>query len=194
MRNRWKILLSVLLYIVILAGVLRFDLLKLLSLQVFLQLVVGIVILTIPYIRRKSGWREFILILGSKALEAGYIQAFLLLFARMSSEKGYDNLLSDIALCFRPVLYGFVIHMLFVEQRGNEGQEESVHVRTPNYEHFLELGLTKREAQIAVLICKGFSNREIAEEFVISEATVKKHISNIFEKLEIEKREELKNL
>lgn len=194
MRNRWKILLSVLLYIVILACVLRFDILQLLSLQVFLQLMVGIVILTIPFMRRKISWRELTIIMGSKALEAGYIQAFLLLFARMFSEEGYDNLLSDIALCFRPVLYGFVIQMLFAEEKGNAEQKEAIQVLTPNYEHFLELGLTKREAQIAVLICKGFSNREIAEEFVISEATVKKHISNIFEKLGIEKREELKKL
>lgn len=65
---------------------------------------------------------------------------------------------------------------------------------TNSYEHFLEIGLTKREAEIAILISKGLSNREIAEEFVISEATVKKHVSNIFEKTGIEKREQLKNI
>ena len=39
--------------------------------------------------------------------------------------------------------------------------------------------------------CRRCSNREIAEELVISEMTVKKYVSNIFEKTGIRRREEL---
>lgn len=59
---------------------------------------------------------------------------------------------------------------------------------------FQRLGLTKRETEIATLISLGYSNREIAEELIISETTVKKHVSNIFEKTGIERRDELKNI
>ncbi len=59
------------------------------------------------------------------------------------------------------------------------------------YQHFRELGLTKREAEVAVQVCKGLGNKEIAMELSISETTVKKHLSNIFEKLGVGKREEL---
>ena len=52
--------------------------------------------------------------------------------------------------------------------------------------------LTRREREIAELAARGFSNREIAEELCITETTVKKHLSNIFEKLEINSRERLK--
>ncbi|MBO5055344.1 MAG: response regulator transcription factor [Lachnospiraceae bacterium] len=52
--------------------------------------------------------------------------------------------------------------------------------------------LTKRERQIAELIKRGLTNREIGEELFISETTVKKHVSNIFEKLGIGSRRDLK--
>lgn len=51
--------------------------------------------------------------------------------------------------------------------------------------------LTKRELQVVRLVTKGFSNHEIAEELVISEKTVKTHISNILGKLHLEDRTQL---
>ncbi|RAZ24636.1 hypothetical protein DK853_50395, partial [Klebsiella oxytoca] len=42
--------------------------------------------------------------------------------------------------------------------------------------------LTRRETEITQLILQGKTNAEIAEELFISETTVKKHVSNIFEK------------
>lgn len=59
------------------------------------------------------------------------------------------------------------------------------------YESYRKLGLTNREAEIAIQICKGLSNAEIAAELCISETTVKKHISNIFDKLGINRREQI---
>jgi DNA-binding NarL/FixJ family response regulator len=44
-------------------------------------------------------------------------------------------------------------------------------------------GLTARERDVVTLIARGYDNRRIAEELVISEATVKTHINNIFSKL-----------
>ncbi len=52
--------------------------------------------------------------------------------------------------------------------------------------------LTRQEKLIAELIRLGRTNREIGEELSISEATVKKHISNIFEKTGISSRKELR--
>ena len=120
----------------------------------------------------------------------------MILFQRLAEGNGYENLLADIAMAFRPVLYGFCFFLLLKEQEEAviKQDEQNKSCQTVSYEHFLEIGLTKREAEIAILISKGLSNREIAEEFVISETTVKKHVSNIFEKTGIEKREQIKNL
>jgi ATP/maltotriose-dependent transcriptional regulator MalT len=48
--------------------------------------------------------------------------------------------------------------------------------------------LTPREVQVLQLIGKGASNREIAQTLIVSTGTVKKHLNNIFAKLEAQNR------
>lgn len=42
--------------------------------------------------------------------------------------------------------------------------------------------LTRREAEIGLLVLNGYSNMQIAETLYIAETTVKKHLSHIYEK------------
>lgn len=51
-----------------------------------------------------------------------------------------------------------------------------------------ENGLTEREQEVLQLIADGRNNREIAEKLVISEKTVKSHVSNILSKLHLDDR------
>jgi NarL family two-component system response regulator LiaR len=51
--------------------------------------------------------------------------------------------------------------------------------------------LTEREREVINLVAKGRSNQEIANELVISEKTVKTHVSNILGKLQLEDRTQL---
>ena len=48
--------------------------------------------------------------------------------------------------------------------------------------------LTAREDEIAALVGRGFSNKQIASELRISPATVKNHVHNILEKLDLPRR------
>jgi NarL family two-component system response regulator LiaR len=48
--------------------------------------------------------------------------------------------------------------------------------------------LTDRELEVLRLIAQGKSNKEIAEELVLSEKTVKTHVSNILQKLHLSDR------
>jgi DNA-binding NarL/FixJ family response regulator len=50
--------------------------------------------------------------------------------------------------------------------------------------------LTDREMQVLKLVAKGMNNRDIAKELFISENTVKNHVRNILEKLQIHSRME----
>jgi len=48
--------------------------------------------------------------------------------------------------------------------------------------------ISKREHEIVTLLCKGYSNKQIAQQLFISETTVKTHISNILAKLNLHDR------
>ena len=60
------------------------------------------------------------------------------------------------------------------------------YMKKDNLEEIKEL--TKREKEILICISKGKTNNEIASDLCITEHTVKKHTSNIFEKLHLRDR------
>ncbi len=53
-------------------------------------------------------------------------------------------------------------------------------------------GLSEREREILVLAIEGKSNREIANQLVLAEGTIKTHLHNIMKKCEVKNREELR--
>jgi two-component system, NarL family, response regulator LiaR len=52
------------------------------------------------------------------------------------------------------------------------------------------LGISKREYEVLQLINEGLSNQQIADKLFLSENTIKKHISNLFLKMDVERRTE----
>jgi NarL family two-component system response regulator LiaR len=70
-----------------------------------------------------------------------------------------------------------------LEQFATLSQEPPVAERHELYED-----LTPREMEVLQAIAQGLSNREIAEKLVISEKTVKTHITSIFSKLDVKDR------
>ena len=52
----------------------------------------------------------------------------------------------------------------------------------------LEEPLSERELEVLRLVASGLSNREVAQELVLATGTIKKHINNIFTKLNVRSR------
>jgi two-component system, NarL family, response regulator LiaR len=51
-----------------------------------------------------------------------------------------------------------------------------------------QLELSKREMEILSLLAQGHSNQEIAAKLFVSLSTVKSHVQNVFEKLDVKRR------
>lgn len=278
MKKSWQIIFSVILYIFIVACALDFNIFLLIDIRLIFLTLVGTLLLTLPYYEEGISRRELLYIFGRKSIDTGFIQTFLLLFARLQNEAGYNRLLGDIALCFRPLLYGFCLFILLTEREDTQdakqpdtrgqstvftkiirtdtasdpaddaqiiktdaapgsfqddtqiiktdaeprsfvddaqihtdiGQEISndttmrntadadsvvlqitAQKKTGIHEFASIYALTRRETEITQLIIQGKSNAMIAGELFISETTVKKHVSNIFDKTGVSRREEL---
>lgn len=146
--------------------------------------------------RNRRNLRQF----SSCALWAGFLETFLLWLLALDRVDTISALLSEMALCLRPVFYGLCIWMICRGDSEGGGSAEKLDKETgfreittsESYHIFQEMGLTRRETEIAIMVCQGKSNGEIAESFCISEATVKKHLSNIFGKLELSRREQIR--
>jgi DNA-binding NarL/FixJ family response regulator len=54
--------------------------------------------------------------------------------------------------------------------------------------------LSEREREVLVLLAQGCSNREIADKLIITEGTVKTHVSNILSKVQAENRTQAANI
>ena len=51
-----------------------------------------------------------------------------------------------------------------------------------------EYGLTAREFEVLEYMAEGLSNPEIANKIIVSECTVKAHVSHILEKMKVQNR------
>lgn len=57
-----------------------------------------------------------------------------------------------------------------------------------NQNAITDLGLSKRELEVLTLMAAGMSNQQIAERLFVSVNTIKTHLSNVFLKLDVQRR------
>ena len=55
----------------------------------------------------------------------------------------------------------------------------------------MQKGLSNREAEVAELVSKGLSNKEVASQLFVTEKTVKFHLTNIYKKMNVKSRAQL---
>ncbi|UOR11664.1 response regulator [Halobacillus amylolyticus] len=84
-------------------------------------------------------------------------------------------------------LHPKVTHNLVAEYRRLSETKEGNAYRAIEYRKPLHL-LTRRECEVLQLLADGNSNRGVAESLYISEKTVKNHVSNILQKMNVNDR------
>lgn len=100
-----------------------------------------------------------------------------------------DAVVEHLSACIRTVMQG----QYWLEGRPVQNLVQVLHDLTaqtapPSRKTF---GLTGRELEVVTLITEGSTNKHIALTFGISEETVKRHLTNIFNKLGVGNRLEL---
>src|SRR5690625_4789627 len=117
------------------------------------------------------------------ALQTG-AQGYLL------KEIDTESLLEAIKVVYEggSYLHPKVTHNLVQEYRKLvEDKKSQSGINQIEYRKPLHL-LTRRECQVLQLLSEGQSNRKVAETLVISEKTVKNHVSNILQKMKVNDR------
>ena len=100
-----------------------------------------------------------------------------------------DAIVEHLTSCIRAVMDGqYWLEGRPVQNLVQVLRELAVQTATPPRKTF---GLTARELEVVNLITEGCTNKDIAKQFGISEETVKRHLTNIFNKLGVGNRLEL---
>lgn len=106
------------------------------------------------------------------------------------------RLLSSLGILISFFAVLAMLFLIFRLKGGSESleQKENPAEKIPSKEKYLEFaatsGLSRRESQIGWLVLNGLSNIQLAETLYISLATVKKHLTHIYEKTETSGRKE----
>ncbi|WP_166133200.1 response regulator [Nocardioides ochotonae] len=107
-----------------------------------------------------------------------------------SGASGYllkDSSIDEVAQAVRVVADG---QSLISPSMAVKLLDEFKQMARPERDPVSGLRLTDRELEVLRLVAKGMNNREIAKELYISENTVKNHVRNILEKLQLHSRME----
>ncbi|MEO5853658.1 MAG: response regulator transcription factor [Nocardioides sp.] len=107
-----------------------------------------------------------------------------------SGASGYllkDSSIEEVAQAVRVVADG---QSLISPSMAVKLIDEFKQLARPERDQVPGLRLTDRELQVLKLVAKGLNNREISKQLYISENTVKNHVRNILEKLQLHSRME----
>ncbi|MFC4127053.1 LuxR C-terminal-related transcriptional regulator [Nocardia rhizosphaerae] len=128
---------------------------------------------------------------GDHAAAVGDLRRAIRLWTELSVPYETARCRADLGLALRALddedsarLEFAAARAVFAELGAAPAESEVANMLTPT----LPAGLTAREAEVLRLVAAGRSNPQIAEELVVSEKTVARHLSNIFGKLDVGSR------
>jgi len=100
-----------------------------------------------------------------------------------------DELLEQLAtLLSRKFFDSSVEAGLLLSPAKTHNMIDQLEAIVPNQDALASEKLTPRELEILQLIADGLSNHDIAEHFIIAEGTVKRHVFNLYQKLNVNRR------
>ena len=114
------------------------------------------------------------------------ITALLVLFQLGKYRMFEGDISSEMVISIAAILF-FGLGIYF-RNRWNKEEQLPTKDGEIDYAKVNELDLSKREMEVLQELVNGLSNKEIAEKLFISESTTKTHVSNIYSKLNVNRR------
>lgn len=192
MKSKRGVLLGIAAYFAVLISIYGWQLGTLIAPLPVVSVMMGIVLLTLSQWKKGISKSEVFENATQNGLYAGIIASLLSLLSNISRGTGI------IPESFLPVIYGglwYSVMRFALFDRPTEAQKSGELPSNWNTPEFIQpilvqAGFSKRECHVALKIIQGASNKEIAEQLYISEATVKKHIQNFYKRCEVSERQE----
>lgn len=104
------------------------------------------------------------------------------------AESVYTGFVALIC-CAMGMWAGLTLNRRLQKERAKEPKEDIMATQAIDSEKVLtEMNISPREYEVLQLIAQGLSNQEIAERLFLSLNTVKTHTSNVFAKLNVQRR------
>jgi DNA-binding CsgD family transcriptional regulator len=187
MKTRLVRALGLFLYLTILCLLFQLDWGLFLKPKPFVSVLAGTLILTACQYKRRFTRDDVIAALRWNAILSGFLTTLISVFSSADIRLGELGSLSVTAHLL-PLLYASILYLLLGILLGDkppsspEGHTPDLTATETAEKVFRSFGLTKREYHVAHKLLSDMSNKEIAADLYISEATVKKHIQNIYQK------------
>lgn len=168
-------------YFFAVAYLFHLDFRELINITQAISVTLGIGLLTLAQYKRGMGLNQILLSARQNALLSSAVTT---IFALMGALNGSAR--GGLAQAFLPLLYGCLWYAVL--SRDSQGPKQRLEEMALGvdpagaYPLLAERGFTPREIDVALRLLRNDSNKEIAEALFIAEATVKKHIQNLFKK------------
>ncbi|MTI89212.1 MAG: response regulator transcription factor [Balneolaceae bacterium] len=79
---------------------------------------------------------------------------------------------------------------IWIGQKLTSPKEDATTKTARNKKAIAYLGISQRELEVLELVAEGLSNKQIAERLYVSINTVKTHLSNLYSKMDVNRRTE----
>ncbi|HYE81958.1 MAG TPA: helix-turn-helix transcriptional regulator [Clostridia bacterium] len=194
-------------YLIIISLLFDFNWILLVKPKPLLSVILGMAVLTASQYRREYTKEDLYTALRWNLLFASFLTTLISILSLVSSGDLAGIAGWQFIGSLLPMLYGSIIYLILsivfndsVEAGKRKQADKSIgklQDLTAAYiaeQVFREFELTNRECHVALKLLENMSNKEIAAQLYISEATVKKHIQNIYQKFEAADRNSFREI
>jgi DNA-binding CsgD family transcriptional regulator len=121
---------------------------------------------------------------------------FLPIFSYFETPQFLEVMVTNLG--FVVITFLFIRKMIYENRKAFEklsdfDRKNQINHGALFYQRCVDMGLTKREAEVVEQVALGLTSKEIAEKLFISERTVNKHLQTVYKKSESKNRVELIN-